>query len=68
MSGSLGEREIEVATRAGRACVSLNFESITYANKGEMFNFYFFYKITSRKIKRGNSRLLYQSVNSPYCS
>ena len=29
--------------------------------------FYFFYKITRRKLKRGNS-LLYQSVNSPYCS
>ena len=28
--------------------------------------FYFFHKITSIKLKRGNS--LYQSVNSPYCS
>ena len=29
--------------------------------------FYFFYKITRRKLKRGSS-LLYRSVNSPYCS
>ena len=29
--------------------------------------FYFFYKITRRKLKRQNS-LLYQSVNSPYHS
>ena len=28
---------------------------------------YFFYKITRGKLKRGNS-LIYQSVNSPYCS
>ena len=31
------------------------------------FFFYFVYKITRRKQKRGNS-LLYRSVNSPYCS
>ena len=40
--------------------------SITYGNT-EKNVFYFFYKITRRKLKRGNS-LLYQSVNSPYCS
>ena len=39
---------------------------ITYGNTGKnVFNF--FYKITRRKLKRGNS-LLYQSVNSPYRS
>ena len=66
-SGSLGEREIEVYFKR-------NFEfsqtstsvSITYGNTGENV-FYFFYKITRRKLKRGNS-LLYRSVNSPYCS
>ena len=41
--------------------------SITYGNTGENI-FYFIYKITRRKLKRGNS-LLYRSVNSPpYCS
>ena len=30
--------------------------------------FYFFYKITRRKLKRRNSLLFYQSANSPYCS
>ena len=39
---------------------------ITYGNTGKNV-FYFFYKITRRKLKRGNS-FLYQSVNSPYCS
>ena len=68
MSGNMGEREIEVAIRARRACVSRNFESIRMRTRGEMFHFYFSYKITSRKLKRGNSRLLYQSLNSPYCS
>ena len=41
--------------------------SITYGTTEENV-FYFFYKITrDKKSKRGNS-LLYQSVNSPYCS
>ena len=40
--------------------------SITYGNTGKNV-FDFFYKITRRKLKRGSS-LLYQSVNSPYCS
>ena len=40
--------------------------SITYGNTVKNV-FYFFYKITRRKVKRGN-RLLYQSVDSPYCS
>ena len=40
--------------------------SITYGNTGKNV-FYFVYKITRRKLKRGNS-LLYQRVNSPYCS
>ena len=39
---------------------------ITYGNTGKKV-FYFFYKITRRKLKRGDS-LLYQSVNSPYRS
>ena len=39
--------------------------SITYGITGKNV-FYFFYKITRRKLKRWNS-LLYQSVNSPYC-
>ena len=39
--------------------------SITYGNMGKNV-FYFFYKITRRKLKRGDS-LLYWSVNSPYC-
>ena len=40
--------------------------SITYGNT-EKNVFYFFYKITRRKLRRGNS-FLYQSVNSPYRS
>ena len=40
--------------------------SITYGNKGGNVS-YFFYEITHRKLKRGNS-LLYQGVNSPYRS
>ena len=66
----LWEREIEV-----RVFPSCYFEfsqastsvliSITYGNTENCF--YFFYKITRRKLKRGNS-LLYQSVNSQYCS
>ena len=39
--------------------------SIMYGNMG-IFFFYFFYKITRRKLKRRNS-LRYRSVNSPYC-
>ena len=39
--------------------------SITYGNMGNVF--YFFYKITRGKLKRGNN-LLYQSANSPYRS
>ena len=40
--------------------------SITYGSTLKKV-FYFVYKITRRKLKRGNS-LLYQSVNSPYHS
>ena len=40
--------------------------SITYGNSGKSV-FYFFYRVTRRKLKCGN-KLLYQSVNSPYCS
>ena len=73
-SGSLGEREIEVGTRTRRASVSTQFRVLP--NFHECFYnvwehgenvFYFFYKITRRKLKRGNS-LLYRSVNYPYCS
>ena len=44
--------------------------SITYGNTGGGERgkcFCFSYKITRRRLKRGNS-LLYRSVNSPYCS
>ena len=70
----LGEREIEVGTRAGRVSVSTQFRVLSnfhecnitvWEHGGNVF--YFFYKITRRKLKRGNS-LLYQSVNSPYRS
>ena len=70
MSGSLGEREVEVGTPAGRASVSTQFRVLP--NFHECFYnvceygkhvFYFFYKITRRKLRLGNS-LLYQSVNS----
>ena len=73
-SGCLREREIEVGTWSCRASVSTlfrvlpNFHECFY-NVWEHVKkvFYFVYKITRRKLKRGNS-LLYQSVNSPYRS
>ena len=72
-SGSLGEREIEVGTRARSASVSTQFRVLP--NFHECFYnvwehgknvFYFSYKITRRKLNRGNS-FLCQSVHSPYC-
>ena len=75
-SGSLGEREIEVGTRARRTSVSTQFRVLP--NFRECFynvwehgkNCFLFLKyiavfLTRRKLKRGNS-LLYQSVNSLY--
>ena len=65
----LGEREISVGIRGSVSTqfrVLPNFHEcfyITYGNTGKD-DFYFFYKITRRKLKRGNS-LLYQRVNSP---
>ena len=41
--------------------------SITYRNTGGNV-FYIFYKITRRKLKRGNKPSLSNCVNSPYCS
>ena len=85
MSGSLGEREIEVGTLARRASVSTLFRDFSnfhecvykYGTRGGVFYsegnggggdvFYFFYKITSRKLKYENS-LLYQSLNFSYCN
>ena len=57
-----------MGTRARRASVSTLFHECFYNvwERGKSV-FYFFYRITHRKLKRGNS-LLYQSVNSPYCS
>ena len=76
-SGSLGERKIEVGTRAGRASVSTLFQALP--NFHSCFNnlwehgenvFYFFNKITRRKLKRGSLTerkfsILYRNVNSP---
>ena len=71
--GSLGDREIEVGTWAHRANVSTQFQVLpnfqecfynVWEHRGNVFNF--FYKITRRKLKRGNS-FLYWRVNSPYC-
>ena len=66
-SGSLGEREIEVGTRAYMASVSTLFRVLPNFHKcfynvwehGGKNLFYFFYKITRRRLKRGNS-LMYQ--------
>ena len=73
-NGSLGEREIGVGTRAHRVSVSTQFRVLSsfhecFYNVWEHWEkvFYFFYKITRRKLQRGNS-LLCRSVNSPYCS
>ena len=49
---------------------NLSSVSITYGNTG-MNVFYFFYKISCRKLVKGGISVLYlcpQSVNSPYCS
>ena len=75
-SESLGEREIEVRTRARKASVSTQFRVLS--NFHECFynvwehgkNCFLFLKyiavfLTRRKLKRGNS-LLYQSINSLY--
>ena len=74
MNGSLGEREIAGGTRARRASVSTLFRVLANFH-GCFYNvwehggnvFYFFYKITSRKLKYENS-LLYQSLNFSYCN
>ena len=72
-SRRLGEREIEVGTRARRASVSTLFRDLPNVHEcfynvrehqGENV-FHFVYKITRRKLRCGNS-LLCQSVNSPY--
>ena len=74
-SGSLGEREIEVGTRASRASFSALFR--VFPNFHECFYnvwehggnvFHFFYKITHGKLKRRNSLLYDESINSPYSS
>ena len=58
-----------MGTRARRAISSspnINFHECFYnawEHGGDVF--YFFYGITCKELKRGNS-LLYQSVNSPY--
>ena len=62
---TLGEREIEVGTRARRASVLLQFSQTftsaiynVWEHRGGGI-FYYPYKITRAKLKRGN--------NSPYC-
>ena len=73
-SGSLEEREIEVRKWKWVFPRHLQFSQTStsgnmyvYGNMGKNV-FYFFYKITRRKLKRRNSLLFYQSANSPYCS
>ena len=62
------EHESRTASASTLFRVLQNFDECLYNawEHGENV-FYFFYKVTSRKLKRGNS-ILYHSVNSPYCS